>query len=294
LKDKVIRSFFAAAIAFVPLLIAACASQQPARLDADESKLLRSIPTIVFYADSEAPLDVYVSLPKPPPLPVSAETVKRSGQDSSYAPGFGFYQGALPAAAAALTGALIVSHYANAARDRIKPFQPLILKMGVTDEQYAAAKDVLGSVTWLKDVPWQRLHTADETHAINAYMRQPGPRAVILLEPFTKLRDDANQIVTGYQVKIYVKDPFGLLGGSNLRENAAVGSAWTSDQAHGYPTIDYQKHDQDDLMDKTVPQFFSDGGARFQQGFETTLAGAKSQLTYYFSSDVVSPPAKSN
>lgn len=277
-----IRRGVAATAVVGTLVIGGCASDNPAYIGINRTKELRSLPLEIVYTDSATPIALYLSMPAPPPLPETDVTSSAGGCDSSNGTSVNPAFGALGAAAGALTGSLILSHYMNKAQARLEPYLSDIAKAHISDEEYEAAKSGIATVPWLAAVSFQRRTDGDVGRAIADYMRGPGDRAIIVLSPCAAMRDDMNRIVVTFNMHIYRKDPYGYPGAYTVMTNEVLGSAWTSGKDKGYPVIDYQESDQDLVMDKSVVQFFSDGGVRFKQGFDAALASASGRIEYYF------------
>jgi len=170
------------------------------------------------------------------------------------------------------------------AAGRLKPYESLVSGLAVADEEFQVAHATLGQVQWLKDIPIQRVTLgSDSERAMEVATRAPGNQAVILVIPAPKLRDDANQLAVIYAVNMYLKEAYEPPGTSRALRYALLGGVWTAGRSQAYPTVDYSKFSQDEIMDKSIPTFFSDGGIAFKQHFDAALAAAKLEFADYFS-----------
>lgn len=270
----------------VAVFLTGCATETPARLTTDDLGRLRSLPLMVIYKDAAMPMSVYISMPTPPPLPAVGgvtPAVSSSGtDDGSSGPMFNPIWDAWTNVGSAVLSAIFPTPL-DRAHTRIRPFLPLIANMPLANEEYAAAQGAVGQVSWLGKAQQQHVEWGGATRVIQQFMMQPGPRVSIVLTPAVRFRDDTNQLVVAYQVNIYVKDIYSPPGSSNLEKSAVVGGVWTADKAHGMPTVEYSLTNQGDILDKSVPQFFSDGGIQFRRDFEAALAEATLQISAYFS-----------
>lgn len=251
-------------------------------LSSEQMRELQSTPVDVIYMDPEEVLSLYLSLPAPPALPDDDSTEPSRGCYKGYPTGNNPNAGMAGNLAAGMLSGAIVGHYLSKAEARLEPYQQIVNDTKIVDREFAAASEAIGSVKWLATAPLERIESGEQAHTLDIYMRKPGPKAAVLLFPCTTLRDDANSIGVVFNFFIYEKDPYGPAGSYITLKNGAIGSDWTAGQKQGYSVINYQKSDQDLIMDKSVVQFFSDDGARFKQGFGTALAAAKTQLAQFF------------
>lgn len=284
------------------LLSAACATAAHAgsrqHLTRAYMKQLSSEPVMVIYTDAETPVGYYVSWR--PPMPPIGDTVSMvpanldSGANSYGGSPVNPAGGAAGAAGAILVQSLFgPGDIVGEAARRLQPYLPMFGGLPLADEEYAAAKEAMASVPWLSRAPVQRAAAEDVSSLMQHYMRNTSPRAVIVISPSLKLRDDMNEMVVVYRLHIYVRDFYTLPGDSDILTDTAVGIVRTGDKAHGFPIVNYYEKDQSPILDKSVAQYFGDNGSRFHGEFAEALAQAKSQLSYYFTgSDApASPPS---
>lgn len=258
------------------------------RLSADNTRLLSSEPVLVIYTIPAEPLGFYMSWKPPmPPLP-EAVSVTPANSDSGTDTWGGDHQVSPMGGAVGMAAQQLFIDLANNndgwqnARARLNHYMPLIDKLQLPDEEYAAAKDVISAVPWLGKASSQHIPFDDATHSIQEYMRDPGARAAIVIVPKARLRDDMNQVVVTYDLTIYAKDAYDPRGSSEHLAYAFFGGVRTSDRATGFPIINYYEKNQAPILDESARQYFSDGGARFHRNFDTVLGVAKAQLMYYF------------
>lgn len=279
-------------VALVPF-----AAQAAPRLSANNTQLLRSVPVLVIYAIPSEALGFYMSWKPPmPPLPETV-SVTPADSDSGTDTWGGDHQVSPMGGAVGMAAQELVISLGNNndgwqnAQARLKRYMPLIDKLQLPDEEYAAAKDVISAVPWLGKASSQHIPFDDATHSIQMFMRDPGARAVIVLVPKARLRDDMNQVVVTYDLTIYAKDAYAPRGSSEHLAYAFFGGVRTSDRATGFPIVNYFEKDQAPILDNNALQYFGDGGARLHQDFATVLAVTKAQLMYYFTGNDTSTSA---
>lgn len=268
--------------------ITAASAGSRAQLAIDNVKQLRTMPLMVIYQDPDTPLNYYISWRPPMPALPPATTLMPADRDSGTA-AFGGNQinpmaGAAGAAAQALVQELVgPGDIMGAAAKRLGQFMPMLSGLPLADEEYATARDVVASVAWLGGAPSQRVVSGGARPVIQSYMRSMSPRAVVVVSPSVRLRDDMNELVVVYTLNIYTRDYYSPRGSCDLLTSAVVGAVRTEGSAGGFPIVNYyESGEAAAILDKSVPAYFSDGGRQFHQDFDETLASAKSQLLYYF------------
>lgn len=198
--------------------------------------------------------------------------------------------GALGGAVGGITVSIIDAHHRNLIVEALAPYTDIIQKQGFPDRQYAVAQQAFASIPWMQKATWKQLDvvTGDRRGALMK-VKASGAQAVLVLAPEVCMRDDINQLMTDFAVDVYLRNPYAE-DGYDHASSGTIAAVWPQDPPDTYPPLVYTKSDQDDVTANSVKQFFSDGGVKLDQEFDSSLPALKAALVYYVTG-VEAPPA---
>ena len=233
-------------------------------LFSDESKLLHSGSVTVLFVDPDAELGVY--------LKVNAQL------NGPYGGG----------AVGSIAGSMIDSHHMNEFMEAMQPYADIIGKQHFTDQEYTLIHDLLAAQPWMQKADWQRLPAGTDRRRLLKMIKDMHTQVALLVVPQTLIRNDVDQMLVGYNVELYVKDPYEDYGVKRLRHSEF--SKLSPDPAStAFPALEYTKSGVDELTAQNLKDFYADGGTRLEQYFQGALPVLRSQITYFFTG--VLPPA---
>jgi len=128
---------------------------------------------------------------------------------------------------------------------------------------------------------WRRFPAGTDRRQLMSTMKSMRTQAALLIVPETMIRDDLDQMLVGYRIELFVKDPYEDYGVKRLR-NTEFTRVSPDPAADTFPALDYIHSDTDADTAQHLQAFFSDGGTHLTQYFQGALPVLRSQITYYF------------